>query len=110
MLRHGRGGDREHQVPDGVASRKAGATDALHRHLQSSMRDREVVDVVRGPDGGPYSCPCCGYLTLRQRGAFQICQVCFWEDDGQDEHDAEVVRGGPNGTLSLRQARSNFLV
>jgi hypothetical protein len=34
--------------------------------------------------------------------------VCFWEDDGQDEHDAEEVRGGPNGSLSLRQAQTNF--
>ncbi|MEM7702191.1 MAG: CPCC family cysteine-rich protein [Pseudomonadota bacterium] len=42
------------------------------------------------------------------RGAFEICPVCSWEDDGQDEHDAQVVRGGPNGSLSLRQAQRNF--
>jgi len=29
----------------------------------------------------PYSCPCCGYLTLPERGAYDICPVCFWEDD-----------------------------
>jgi cysteine-rich CPCC protein len=34
--------------------------------------------------------------------------VCWWEDDGQDEHNAEEVRGGPNGTLSLSQAQKNF--
>jgi hypothetical protein len=34
--------------------------------------------------------------------------VCFWEDDGQDSHDADEVRGGPNGSLSLTQARQNF--
>jgi hypothetical protein len=34
--------------------------------------------------------------------------VCFWEDDGQDDHDADEVRGGLNGTLSLSQARHNF--
>jgi len=33
----------------------------------------------------------------------------FWEDDGQDDHDADEVRGGPNGTLSLLQARLNFV-
>jgi hypothetical protein len=32
----------------------------------------------------------------------------LWEDDGQDTHDADEVRGGPNGTLSLSQARRNF--
>ncbi|KAB8161816.1 hypothetical protein FH609_020235 [Streptomyces sp. 3MP-14] len=34
--------------------------------------------------------------------------MCFWEDDDQDDHDASRVRGGPNGRLSLGQARSNF--
>ena len=37
-----------------------------------------------------------------------MCPICWWEDDGQDEQDAETVRGGPNGTLSLRQAQNNF--
>ncbi|WP_440533068.1 CPCC family cysteine-rich protein [Variovorax sp. YR566] len=53
------------------------------------------------------SCPCCRHLTLAERGGFEICPVCFWEDDGQDD-DATVVRGGPNGSLSLKQARENF--
>jgi hypothetical protein len=34
--------------------------------------------------------------------------VCFWEDDGQDDHDADEVRGGPNSDLSLTLARLNF--
>jgi len=29
-------------------------------------------------------------------------------DAGQDEHDADTVRGAPNGGLSLRQARANY--
>lgn len=35
-------------------------------------------------------------------------RVCWWEDDGQNDHDADVIRGGPNGSLSLTQARENF--
>jgi hypothetical protein len=31
-----------------------------------------------------------------------------WEDDGQDDHDADEVRGGPNSSLSLTQARANY--
>ena len=54
-----------------------------------------------------YRCPCCGFKTLYGRGQDEICPVCFWEDDGQDEHDADEVRGGPNGTLSLTEARTN---
>jgi len=55
-----------------------------------------------------YRCPCCGCLTLCGRGGYEICPVCFWEDDGQDDHDADEVRGGPNAELSLTQARTNF--
>jgi hypothetical protein len=36
------------------------------------------------------------------------CNVCLWEDDGQDDHDADRVRGGPNKDLSLSAARLNF--
>jgi hypothetical protein len=67
-----------------------------------------IHNVVRPGGGGPYPCPCCGYLTLEERGGDEICPVCFWEDDGQYDHDADVVRGGPNYELSLSQARSNF--
>jgi Cysteine-rich CPCC len=54
------------------------------------------------------ACPCCGASTLSKRSAFEICDVCGWEDDGQDDSDADVVRGGPNGTLSLAERRENF--
>lgn len=54
-------------------------------------------------------CPCCRHRTLAERGGFEICAVCFWEDDGQDDHDANAVRGGPNGSLSLTEARRNYL-
>jgi hypothetical protein len=66
------------------------------------------VNVNRPAEGGPYPCPCCGYVTLPERGGWEICPVCFWEDDGQDDHDADEVRGGPNRSLSLTQARRNF--
>ncbi len=59
-------------------------------------------------DGVTYRCPCCGYKTLNERGGYDICPVCFWEDDGQDDHDADVVRGGPNGSISLTEARANY--
>ena len=54
-------------------------------------------------------CLCCGNRTLSAPATFELCPVCWWQDDGQDESDADVVRGGPNGTLSLTRARVNFL-
>jgi hypothetical protein len=65
--------------------------------------------VVRArAEGVVYRCPCCGCSKLSERGGFEICPVCFWEDDGQDDSDADTVRGGPNGSLSLTQARQTF--
>jgi hypothetical protein len=67
------------------------------------------VSVVRERGAGlKYPCPCCGCVTLDERGGYDICPVCFWEDDGQDDQDADAVRGGPNGPLSLIEARRNY--
>jgi hypothetical protein len=57
----------------------------------------------------PYTCPCCGHATLAERGGYEICDECGWEDDGQDNHDSHVVRGGPNGSESLVQARNSYV-
>ena len=54
------------------------------------------------------ACPCCGYLTLSQNAAYEICGVCFWEDDGQGTSSADTVRGGSNGDLSLTAAQENY--
>lgn len=54
-------------------------------------------------------CPCCRCRTLAERAAFLICPVCFWEDDGQDDADANAVRGVANDDLSLTEARRNYL-
>lgn len=53
------------------------------------------------------TCPCCGYPTLDERGADDICLICWWEDDGQDDPDADRV-GGPNQGYSLAHARRNL--
>ncbi|HYH98762.1 CPCC family cysteine-rich protein [Hyalangium sp.] len=54
-------------------------------------------------------CSCCRLPTLAERGESEVCDVCWWEDNAQDDADAEVVRGGPNGDYSLAEARRNFL-
>lgn len=56
-----------------------------------------------------FTCPCCGLQTLEERWAFDICPVCWWEDDGQDNVDAHLEAGGPN-RVSLTQARINYLM
>lgn len=53
-------------------------------------------------------CPCCGYPTLTERARYDICELCNWEDDGQDDENATEVWGGPNSDYSLAEARENF--
>lgn len=55
-----------------------------------------------------YYCPCCHYPTLKNRGDFEICALCSWEDDGQNEFNADEIFGGPNGNYSLTEASDNF--
>ena len=54
------------------------------------------------------ACPCCGLPTLSAYGDYEICTICWWEDDGQNDVTADTVRGGPNGKYSLAGARANF--
>lgn len=55
-----------------------------------------------------YPCPCCGYLTFYDEsyGSFEICPVCFWEDDDVQNDDPRFD-GGANG-ISLIEAKENF--
>lgn len=55
-----------------------------------------------------YYCPCCHFPTLTERQGYDICSICDWEDDGQDDHNADEVLGGPNSDYSLTEARENF--
>lgn len=54
-----------------------------------------------------YRCPCCGYLTLDSApGFFDICPVCYWEDDNIQRGNPDY-KGGAND-VSLNQARENY--
>jgi hypothetical protein len=77
--------------------------------VKFGLGDPTQVSISREHEKAPtYRCPCCRSLTLHGRGSFETCPVCWWDDDGQDEHDARVVRGGPNGGISLADARENY--
>ena len=53
-------------------------------------------------------CPCCGYLTFDDDspGSYDICEVCFWEDDPVQFEDP-TYEGGAND-VSLEEARRNY--
>lgn len=55
-----------------------------------------------------YSCPCCGYYTFTKKsvGNYDICPVCYWEDDPFQTENPDL-EGMANG-ISLNQARENY--
>lgn len=55
-----------------------------------------------------YSCRCCGNLTLDERssGTFEICSICFWEDDNIQFLNPNY-EGGAND-ISLNNAKENY--
>ncbi|WP_417794242.1 CPCC family cysteine-rich protein [Terasakiella pusilla] len=55
-----------------------------------------------------YPCPCCGYLTYEEEpsGNFDICPVCFWEDDPFQATDPTTAQGA--NKVSLLQAQINY--
>lgn len=52
---------------------------------------------------GKFQCPCCCHFTLDEAGGYDICPVCFWEDDGTTGEHAF----SPN-SVSLVEARLNY--
>jgi hypothetical protein len=49
-------------------------------------------------------CQCCGAKSIEEQGSYEICPVCFWEDDGITD---ENVNSGANH-LTLKEARENY--
>ena len=55
-----------------------------------------------------YKCVCCDYRTLSSQppGTFEICPVCYWEDDNVQFDDPNYDGGANN--ISLNKARENY--
>jgi Cysteine-rich CPCC len=54
-----------------------------------------------------HACPCCGYVVFRElAGSYEICPICFWEDDPVQAADPWFA-GGANKP-SLAEAQRNY--
>lgn len=53
-----------------------------------------------------YPCPCCGHLTFGEPpGSYDICDVCFWEDDRIQLRWPDWT-GGANGPSLIEAQRT----
>ena len=55
-------------------------------------------------NGKDTQCACCGYYTLDEGSIFDICPVCYWQDDAVQNDGFD---GGANG-VSLKEAQANY--
>ena len=53
-----------------------------------------------------YPCPCCGYFTLDAEpvGTFEVCPVCYWEDDDVQAADP-AYEGGAIKKAFVKEVR-----
>ncbi len=51
-------------------------------------------------------CPCCQYKTLSVNSMYDVCPVCYWQDD-PIQNQLSDFEGGAN-EVSLQQAKENY--
>lgn len=71
--------------------------------IVSKILCRKVI--VEGKIESLKECPCCKYKTLTERGQYEICPVCFWEDDGSNE----PTRYSSPNHMTLNEGRERFI-
>ena len=74
------------------------------------MNDKMIFDNGNTEDTAEHAeyevCPCCGLKTLDpEDSAFEICPVCFWENDPSQVRYPDET--GAND-ISLNEARKNY--
>lgn len=76
----------------------------LNSYLQQRLLKVGVDVNVVGQVEDLNKCPCCGYRVHESQGDFEVCPVCYWEDDGT----ANDKRYSSANHMTLEEARSNF--
>jgi hypothetical protein len=58
----------------------------------------------------PYCpCPCCGELTITERGNWEICANCGWEDDPVQSENENYVGGANKISLLMAKEKLEYL-
>lgn len=80
--------------------------ESINRYFERRIKFCSLLDHYKDDleELGPFLCPSCGYPTISERGCYEICILCGWEDDGIDNGD---MGGGPNH-MTLNDSRFLF--
>ena len=75
----------------------------LRLFLSNHLR---AVFEIKGKRKTLYICECCGYKVLTLPGEWDICKVCFWENDGSAKDESII---SSSNRMTLGEAKKNFL-
>lgn len=70
----------------------------------SIIRSAEI-KVVGDEIDQKVKCPCCYFYTLSSKSNYDVCAICYWEDDGSHEEQYSVANQN-----SLSAYRKNFFL
>jgi hypothetical protein len=79
-------------------------TGVLNSYLESKLAAIGIASQVSGQFQRLELCPCCEFHSLSRLGEYEICPVCFWEDDGTKQSTAYSSANH----LTLAEARLSF--
>ncbi len=77
-----------------------------YKEFENDLKNINCETAAPEEKGKKFRCPCCGYYTLEEVGTYEVCPVCYWEDDPVQESDPKL-EGGAN-ELCLLESRRNF--
>ncbi|MCG8968858.1 MULTISPECIES: CPCC family cysteine-rich protein [Streptomyces] len=81
-------------------------SEALEAADARGKRVPEPESQVQPPPEGWFPCPCCGHQMFGEMWAYEICSVCFWEDD-LPQMRWPLMAAGANA-VSLVEAQRNY--
>lgn len=73
--------------------------------LQQIYKDfyHQNIDINEDSRNSFLKCPCCDFYSLSTKSEYEICGICFWEDDGQTPHKYSSVN-----RMTMIKYRKNF--
>ncbi|WP_050009635.1 CPCC family cysteine-rich protein [Flavobacterium sp. B17] len=76
-------------------------------YIEEKIRTQYQLSInVTGVPKELFPCSCCNYKTIKEKGNYEICKVCFWEDDG----NSDELKYSHVNHMTLREAKDNFII
>jgi hypothetical protein len=77
------GPEYNHDIVDYL---RAGLLNVTNEYIEEDLKELYHHDITILGEPLIYEpCPCCGYRTVEERGAYDVCPNCYWEDDGNED-------------------------